>query len=223
MEKLLELQFSDILPTTSGFLFVRREAIDETHIRLSFHEYLIRTREIIPVRRSVYLRRKFGADYETIVRSLGDYVSCDTARLSNGNTVVLYPGGELGFFAQEGRPFWRGELAYRGSGVSDLAADGAFFWSAVPEQNAVIRFSTVTKKVVLRVSGGAPHAFDWPSSVVRYGRVLYVCNEGSGSICTLSLDRYAVRDYQHFHEPVYKFFRWQKEELAVLSTGVYLL
>lgn len=223
MEQLLELQFLDILPTTAGFLFVRREAIDETHIRLSFHEYLIKTREIFPVRRSVYLRRKFGADYEKIVRSLGDYVSCDTARLSNGNTVVLYPGGELGFFSPEGGSVWRGGLSYRGSDVAGLAADGAYFWSAVPEQNAVVRFSTLTKKVVLRVSGGSARAFDGPCAVARYGRVLYVCNEHSGSICTLSLDRYAVRDYQHLHEPVFQFFRWQKEELVVLPSGVYLL
>lgn len=61
MEKLLELQFLDILPTRSGFLFVRREILDETQIRLSFHEFLLHTREEVPVRRSVYLRRKFGA------------------------------------------------------------------------------------------------------------------------------------------------------------------
>lgn len=70
MEKLLELQFLDILPTRSGFLFVRREILDETQIRLSFHEFLLHTREEVPVRRSVYLRRKFGAGYETLVRSL---------------------------------------------------------------------------------------------------------------------------------------------------------
>ena len=101
MEKLLELQFLDILPTRSGFLFVRREILDETQIRLSFHEFLLHTREEVPVRRSVYLRRKFGAGYETLVRSLGDYVSCDTARLPDGNLAVLYPGGELGFFFQK--------------------------------------------------------------------------------------------------------------------------
>ena len=44
MEKLLELQFLDILPTRSGFLFVRREILDETQIRLSFHEFLLHTR-----------------------------------------------------------------------------------------------------------------------------------------------------------------------------------
>ena len=43
MEKLLELQFLDILPTRSGFLFVRREILDETQIRLSFHEFLLHT------------------------------------------------------------------------------------------------------------------------------------------------------------------------------------
>ena len=223
MEKLLELQFLDILPTRSGFLFVRREILDETQIRLSFHEFLLHTREEVPVRRSVYLRRKFGAGYETLVRSLGDYVSCDTARLPDGNLAVLYPGGELGFFSKEGRPVWRGELTYRGAGVSDLAVDGDFFWSAVPEQNAVICFSTATKRIALRISGGTKRAFDGPCSLVRYGRVLYVCNERSHQISTLSLDRYAVRDYQHFQEPVYKFFRWQKEEIAVLASGVYLL
>ena len=155
MEKLLELQFLDILPTRSGFLFVRREILDETQIRLSFHEFLLHTREEVPVRRSVYLRRKFGAGYETLVRSLGDYVSCDTARLPDGNLAVLYPGGELGFFSKEGRPVWRGELTYRGAGVSDLAVDGDFFWSAVPEQNAVICFSTATKRIALRISGGS--------------------------------------------------------------------
>lgn len=133
------------------------------------------------------------------------------------------PGGELGFFSKEGRPVWRGELTYRGAGVSDLAVDGDFFWSAVPEQNAVICFSTATKRIALRISGGTQRAFDGPCSLVRYGRVLYVCNERSHQISTLSLDRYAVRDYQHFQEPVYKFFRWQKEEIAVLASGVYLL
>lgn len=98
MEKLLDLQFLDILPTRSGFLFVRREILDETQIRLSFHEFLLQTRQEVPVRRSVYLRRKFGVGYETLVQSLGDYVSCDTARLPDGNLAVLYPGGELGFF-----------------------------------------------------------------------------------------------------------------------------
>jgi hypothetical protein len=223
MEKLLDLQFLDILPTNAGFLFVRRERLNEAQIRLSFHEYLFKTREVLPVRRSVYLRRKFGTGYESIVRSLGDYVSCDTAQLPDGKTVVLYPGGELGFFSGEGKPVWRGELTYRGAGVSDLAADGDFFWSAVPERNAVIRFSTVTKRVSLRISGGTQRAFDGPCSLVRYGRVLYVCNERSCKISTLSLDRYVVRDYQRFREPVYKFFRWQREELAVLASGVYLL
>lgn len=223
MEKLLDPQLLEILPTTAGFLFIRREMLDEAHIRLSFHEYLIKTREVVPVRRSVYLRRKFGPDYEKIVRSLGDYVSCDTARLSNGSTAVLYPGGELGFFSKGGRPSWRGALSYRGAGVTGLAADGDCFWSAVPEQNAVVCFSAATKRVALRVSSGAARSFEGPCAVVRYGRVLYVCNERSCKICTLSLDRYAVRDYQHFQEPVYQFFRWQKEELAVLSSGVYLL
>ena len=104
-----------------------------------------------------------------------------------------------------------------------LGSRWGFFWSAVPEQNAVICFSTATKRIALRISGGTQRAFDGPCSLVRYGRVLYVCNERSHQISTLSLDRYAVRDYQHFQEPVYKFFRWQKEEIAVLASGVYLL
>ncbi|HIT53895.1 MAG TPA: hypothetical protein IAD07_08145 [Candidatus Fimivicinus intestinavium] len=223
MEKLLDLQMAELFPSMAGFFFVRREFLDEEHIRLSFHEYLLKTREIVPVRRKAYLRRKFGPGYERIVERLGDYVSCDAACLPDGETVVLYPGGELGFFSKEGRPCWRGAFTYRGCGVSGLAADGAFFWSAVPEQNAVVRFSVATKKVVLRVGGGASHVFDGPCTLARYGRALYVCNERAHSISTVSLDRYVVRDYQHFHEPVYQFFRWQEEELAVLRSGVYLL
>ena len=80
------------------------------------------------MRRSVYLRRKFGAGYETLVRSLGDYVSCDTARLPDGKFGrALSPEESSEFFSKEGRPVWRGELTYRGAGVSDLAVDGEFF------------------------------------------------------------------------------------------------
>ena len=124
MEKLLELQFLDILPTRSGFLFVRREILDETQIRLSFHEFLLHTREEVPVRRSVYLRRKFGAGYETLVRTWR-LCSCDTAGFRMGIGRAL-SRRRARIFSKEGRPVWRGELTYRGAGVSDLAVDGDF-------------------------------------------------------------------------------------------------
>mgnify|MGYP007081670747 CR=1 FL=1 len=222
MEKLLELQFLDILPTRSGFLFVRREILDETQIRLSFHEFLLHTREEVPVRRSVYLRRKFGAGYETLVRSLATMFPAIRPGFRMGIGRALSRRRARIFFKRGPAGLARGIDLSR-SRVSDLAVDGDFFWSAVPEQNAVICFSTATKRIALRISGGTQRAFDGPCSLVRYGRVLYVCNERSHQISTLSLDRYAVRDYQHFQEPVYKFFRWQKEEIAVLASGVYLL
>ena len=133
MEKLLELQFLDILPTRSGFLFVRREILDETQIRLSFHEFLLHTREEVPVRRSVYLRRKFGAGYETLVRTwrlcflrYGPASGWEFGRaLSRRRARIFFKRGPAGLA--------RGIDLSRSRGFR-LGSRWGFFWSAVPEQ-----------------------------------------------------------------------------------------
>ena len=127
------------------------------------------------------------------------------------------------FFDTDGTVAWSGELIYQDSPTKDIALDDTCFWSTVPEKNAIIRYSPVEKRVLLRIGGGSSTAFSEPVSITKIDNKLYICNKGNNKIRTIRLEDYAVKDYAVFNEPVYKFFKVGDKEYALLDSGIYCI
>lgn len=223
MRRILSINIIDVVPFSKGLLFVRKEQLSNGSVKVSFFSYDITTGKIAPVTKSVYLLNKFGSAYAPIAEHLGDYVSCDTCRLPNGQTFVIYTTGEAGIFDDKGAVLWTGDILYQDAPARDAAADGRFVWCVVPKKNAIIKYSLAGKKVVMRIGGDRTTSFSLPGSVAIYDNMLYVSNRGSNKIRTIRLSDFAVEDYRLFEEPVHKYLRVQDKEFVILDSGVYIL
>ena len=93
-----------------------------------------------------------------------------------------------------------------------------------PSANDTLSITRIDdKRVQMRIGSKEASAFEKPVSIVRYGDTLFICNEGSRKVRTVSLLDYAVADYLKFEEPVRQFFAVDKKEFVRLDSGVYQL
>lgn len=223
MKKILNVNVIDIVPFSKGLIFVKRDAMPDGTNKVSFFSYDALTGEITTVTKSVYLLNKFGMAYEQVSAKLGDFITCDTAKLPNHHTIVIYPTGEMGHFDNNGRIIKTGDLYYNNAPARDAAFDGNSIWSVVPQRNAVIRYSVSAQKIVMRIGGDNNTAFNLPISVSYYTDGLFVCNQASCEIRKIDIDTLNVTDYLEFNEPVNKYFRFRDKEIVVLNSGIYEL
>lgn len=223
MTKILSADILDILPIEIGFIIATKEILPTGEATVATFVYDQEGARILPIKINTYLECKFGAQYRNIASNLGDYITCASAVFKSGGVVTLYSNGEIAFFDEDGALFWSGELIYQNSATKDIAVDGNCFWCTVPEKNAIIRYSPVEKRVLLRIGGGSSTAFNVPVSITKADNKLYICNQGNNKIRTIRLEDYAVKDYAVFNEPVYKYFRVGEKEYALLDSGIYCI
>ncbi len=223
MKKIIDFDLYGLLPVEGGFLYIKPEIMSDGNVKGNFLGCEAQSGRNVPITKWIYFENKFGPAYKEISSQVTDYLTCETGFLSNNHTVVLYPDGDLGVFNAKGAAVWTGELKYNGEPVRGVAVDGKNFWSVVPELNAVICYATDEKRVQMRIGGGKSTAFLRPVAIVRYNDMLYVCNEGSNKVRTISLANYAVNDYLEFDEPVKKYFLAGGKEFVLLESGLYEL
>lgn len=223
MLKIVSLDIVDLLAFPSGILFVLKEPLENGQVKVSFYSFDIATRSIATVTKSAYLLTKFGAAYTPIAKQLGDYVSCDTAKLWNGHTFIIYSTGEMGIFDENGALVRTGDLTYNGAPARDVAVDNNYIWSAVPGKNMVVKYSLLQNRVVMRIGGETSSTFVNPVSVEEYDGYLYVCCKDARKIRRVRLGDFTVDEYKEFDEPVFKYLRVGKNEFVVLESGVYML
>ncbi len=224
MIKIVSLDILDLIEFPSGVMFVLREQQGKENVKVAFYCYDIDTNSIASVTKNAYLLTKFGSSYNQIASQLGDYVSCDTARIRNSQVFVIYSSGEIGFFDDQGNIINTDDLNYNGSPARDAAVDSNNnIWSVVPEQNVLIRYSTQQNRITLRLGADANNTFSCPVSVSEYDGYLYVCNADSKRIKKVNLTDFSVEDYKSFDECIYKYIRVGEHEFVILDSGVYLL
>lgn len=223
MIKIVSLDIVDLISFPSGVLFVLKENLENNSVKVSFFSFDIATKSIATVTKNAYLLTKFGPSYAPIAKQLGDYVSCDTAKLWNGQTFIIYSTGEIGIFDEKGQLIHTGDLIYNGCPARDVTTDNNFIWSVVPSGNLIVKYSLLQNRVVMRIGGDNSTTFSNPIAIEEYDGYLYVCNQDSRMIKRVKLSDFSVDEYKEFDEPVYKYLRVGTNEFVVLESGVYML
>lgn len=223
MLKIVSLEIIDLIAYSRGIQFVLKEPLEDGKTKISFYSFDTDTKDIAKVTKNAYLMTKFGTAYSAVCDKLGDYIACDSVRLRDGKTFVIYASGEIGVFAEDGSLLYTGDLLYKDSPARDAAADGVYIWSVVPSDDLIVRYSVAQNRVVMRIGGDRSDTFARPVAIEEYDGKLYICNQKSCTVKTVDLSDYTVSEYKIFDEPVHKYLRVGENEFVILDSGVYML
>lgn len=223
MENVFSGEILNITPFKKGFVFAAKGQSADGSLVANFYGYDAVNDKFTHIKKSVFLKVKFGFEYEEIAKQLGDYVSCDVGVLNDNKIMAIFPNGEYNIFNTDGTVNVSSLLTYHGSPVCDIAVDNSYVWCAVPGENAIIKYSPREGRILLRVGGGETTAFERPCAVTLIGSTLYVCNQASKKIRTLNIMTNSVRDYRVFNEKVYKYINIGSREFVWLQSGLYIL
>ncbi len=204
-----------------GFVFAVKKENDRGVLMVKFYGYDAVNDKFTSIKKNVYLKIKFGFEYEEIVETLGDYVSCDAATLSDGRVMAIYPGGEYYIFNPDGTVYLSSQLTYKGSPAGEIVPDGDCIWCVVPDENAIIKYSPSDARIPLRIGGGAATTFNRPCSITKEGDVLYVCNQGSRKIRAYNTQTNKVKDFMSFNEKIFRYIISGKRRFVWLKSGLY--
>ena len=223
MESVFSGEILNITPFKKGFVFAAKDETSDGRLVANFFGYDAVNDKFTHIKKSVFLKIKFGYEYEEIAEQLGDYVSCDVGFLSDNKIMAIFPNGEYNIFNADGSLNVSSQLTYHGNSVCDIAVDGQYIWCAVPDENAIIKYSPREGRILLRIGGGETTAFEKPCAVTLMGSTLYICNQASRKIRTLNIQTNSVRDYRVFTEKVYKYINVLGREFVWLKSGLYVL
>ena len=216
-------QLLDVIPYSTGVLFVERIEFESGEARLAYRSFDLRKNDYLPVTMGVYLFNKFGAAFNEISEKLNNCVLCDSTVLPDKRAIVLTPDSNCALFDKSGELVWKGQFTYHDSKVRSPWTYGDYFWCTVPEENSVVQFDASTLKVHIRIGNVDSSAFSAPATLSVYDDKVYVCNTGIGKIKTISLPNYSVSDYKSFDEPIYKYLRIDGYDVVWLKSGLYIL
>ena len=221
-----EIFKGELLNITSfdkGFVFAVKKENSDGVFRVKFYGYDAVNDKFSSVKKLVYLKIKFGFEYEDISETLGDYVSCDSAILPDGKVMAMYPSGEYSLFNSDGSVSVSSLLTYRGAHACDLACDGDMVWCVMPDENAIIKYSPSDARIPMRIGGGNSTTFDRPCSVTVIDNKLYVCSSGSRNIREYDTKTNKIRDFMKFEEKVFKYIESGSRRFVWLKSGLYEL
>ena len=210
MIRIVSLDIVDLLPFPSGVLFALKEKTERGGEKIAFYSYDVATNSIATVTRSAYLLTKFGPAYPSVAEKLKDHITCETARLANGQLFLVYASGDV---------------HYRGCAARTAAADpdGKHLWSVVPQEDLIVKYTPVENRIVMRMGGDGSPSFRSPSSVFVSEDALFVSNPGANKVNRVSLTDFSLKDHRLFDEPVYRYLISGGREFVALRSGVYML
>ena len=223
MQKLLEADILDILPTENGFIYAARETLPDESVVGTFHCYNRAENTLDASTVVTYIREKFGENGIDVARAVGDFITCGVEQLSNGTFVASYPDGSLKVVGIGGEIITEAQVFYQDAAGCSPVSNGNDLWFAVPDGNAIINYSIKHNRIEFRIGGPKSKSFCHPVSLVKYDNTLYICNAYSYKIRAVNLETYNVSDYKNFNEPVLKYFRSADTEYVMMQSGVYAI
>lgn len=212
-----------IVGAPDGVIIVVADEIVGDQASVSYRYYSFSNEKLSRTVRDVYLRGKFGEDFETYVPHFKDFINYNGTELPDDRTLFIYPTGESCIFDSLNEVVWRGELKYKEFGPCDAVCIGRSVWVSFPEGDTILRYNARTMREELRIGSKKDNAFSRPCGLFADGTRLVVCNTASNCIELVDTESYTVERYAAFEEPVHQYIKPAGKEVVRLDSGVYLL
>ncbi len=223
LKKLFSQKPLDFIVCSDGFIFLMKEKSESGQAVIRFYFYNQLKNKFFRISEKEYLKIKFGPFFEKIAADFGNYVTCKSVFLPDGNIAVMSSRGLLKVYSPEGDVFSSALLTYQGSYLKCLISFDKKLWCTVPEKNCVVAYCPYEERVMLRIGGGHSGTFNNPNSLEILGNTLFVTSKDDGKVRKVNLNTLTVSDHLTFEQPAHAFFISGIAEYVILESGLYRL
>ena len=212
-----------ILPLSDGIIFAYCKDRDGDRMSVGFKSISFSDGKMKNVTTDYYSIAKFGANYQSLLLTIDNPVTCKSAYLENGNIFIVNEVGKAMIIDRDNCIVWNGDISHKGAPPSGVAADGNSLWCSYKESGILIRYNIRTMRDELRLGGGKNTAIPSPKGIHIDGGIMRVCDCDAGKIFEIDLNSYAIKLYREFSEPVHQYIKIRSNELVLLDSGLYVL
>ncbi len=212
-----------IVGVPNGVVLVVADEIDGDRAKVSFRYYSFSTEKLTLTTKEVYLRGKFGENYNDYKPFINDVFNYSVTDLPDDRRLFIHPTGEACVFDETMAKVWSGTLKYKDFGPCDAVCIGRCIWVSFPEGDTILRYNARTMREELRIGSKKDNAFSRPCGLVGDGKKLIVCNSASKCIEIVDIDSYTVERLANFEEPIHQYIKIGNYEVVRLDSGVFIL
>ena len=212
-----------IVGAPDGVIMVVADEINGDQATVSYRYYSFSSEKLSRTVKDVYLRAKFGEDFEEYVPHFKDVFNYSVTDLPDDKRLFVYPTGSACIFDEFMNKTWSGTLKYKDFGPCDAVCIGRSVWISFPGGDTILRYNARTLREELRIGSKRDNAFSRPCGLYVENNRLVVCNSASKCIELVDTESYTVERYSNFDEPVYQYIKPNGHEVVRLKSGVYIL
>ena len=203
-----------------GLVFSHLEEALEDGLFIKFKMLDAVSGTISDITKNVYLLAKFGSNYHSVLKIIGNYITVKAINLPTGKLFLCEQSGDCYLIDGNGSTLWTGNIMYKDSAPSDIALYDNCVWASFKESNVLIRFNLATMREELRI-GGERSPFAGPRGIFIDDNTAIVSNTLSNSLTKINLDNYTLEEYYNFEQGVRDYIKVGGYEYVLLEDGIY--
>ena len=223
MHKISNREVLDVIKYSQNKVIIVEKAPSLEAVGGKAQHYIIdlETLEKEVITKSAYLLKKFGSAYKEITESISGVADCDAVILKSKEVFVMFPNGQCGLFDQDGKMLWTKVFSYNDKVVNSLAYDGEYLWCCCKDENSVIRYSTESFMLDLRIGNKEATTFYQPTFLSSDGESVYVvCSDQR--LRRIDKNNLTVSDVTSSIPMLKRFYRFDGCSLISTLDGTYI-
>lgn len=223
MKQLLNGKVLDMLTVPSGVVAaVLTDITEDDKLVVEYRLISAETGEVQRVSKNVFMLAKFGPNHKVAEMQIKNHLTCKSAILDNGKTLISEDDGSAKLLNAEGIEEWVGKIKYKDEAPTALCYDGKNVWAAFTDNDTLVRLDANSLTEELRIGGkSGDNNFRGPDGIFAENEFIYVCNKISQTVWKINTKNFSAEEYLKIETPIFGFARIAENCIFWLSDGIY--
>ena len=213
----------EIIPVDDGFVFAVQQSAYDDKIVVAYKLYSFDTGACAPIKKSVYIGAKFGADIDILKLEIQNYLQSFAVKLPKRQTLILGEAGNAFVVDESGEKIKSALFLHNGEGATSAVLHHDAIWCGFSQNGVIVKYDIDTLKEDIRISGGPKIDFGGVGSLTSADDSLLVCGGDAMKIYSINTNNFDVQEFLKFDEPVMSYTKINGNELVLLPSGIYIM
>jgi len=212
----------EIIPVDDGFVFSMQQSAYDDKIVVAYKLYSFDTEACAPIKKSVYVGAKFGAEIDLLKIGIKNHIQSLCVKLPKRQTLIIDEEGTAFVVSENGEQVKSAEFIYNEQAATSVVVYDDAIWCGY-NCGAIAKYNIDTLKEDIRISSGPKINFAGLGSLYSTKDRLLACGGDAHKIYSINTEDFEVEEMLKLEEPPLAYTMVNDCELVLLNSGIYRL